>query len=109
MIKRLNSRVETRVEFKGGPSPRIPDSLFLPGSRPCRHPLSQSTVVVNDMFGFNTYLRDHHLPRVVPFNIVGGRTIVMQPASRITRLNRGQVTFRKGTPPSLSTQIPPVE
>jgi hypothetical protein len=108
MIGRFNSRLETRTEFKGGPSPRIPDSLFLPTDRPCRHPLSQTTVVVNDMFGFQAYTRNYHLPRVVPFNVVGGHTIVSQPASRVTKLNRAQVTFRKGTPPSLSSQIPPV-
>lgn len=110
MIRRLNSRLLSTVEFKGGPPPRIPDSLFVPTERPCRHPLSQTTVVVNDGWGYTPapFLMNHHLPRIVPFNIIGGRTIVVQPMSRTSPSNRNKVTFRKGAPASLSTMIPPL-
>lgn len=108
MIQRLNSRLLTRTEFKGGPSPRVPDSLFMPFARPARHPLSQTTVVVNTMFGIGPYLRNHHLHRIVPFNIVGNNTIVFQPNSRFTPSNRNKVTIRKGAPASLSDLIPPI-
>jgi hypothetical protein len=109
LIRRVNTRVETRTEFKGGPSPRVPDSIFLPVARPCRHPLSQTTLVINPLFGIGPYLRDHHLVRVVPFNIANGNVIVFQSNSRAAgpgQQNRS--TVRTGAPPSLSTLMKPI-
>jgi hypothetical protein len=109
-IRRLNSRVNTRVEFRGGPSPRVPDSLFIPAARPTRHPLAQSTVVVNPVAGYSPapYLRNHYLRRVVPFNIVNGTTIVNVPTGQLQQGNFNKVTMREGAPPSLSTLIKPI-
>lgn len=109
-IRRVNTRVDTRVEFRGGPSPRVPDSLFIPVARPTRHPLAQTTVVVNPVFGYSPapYLRNHYLRRVVPFNIVNGSTIVNVPTGQLQQGQQNRVTMRTGAPASLSTLIKPI-
>jgi hypothetical protein len=108
MIRRVNAEVEAPVDFKGGPQPRIPDSLFVPTARLNMLPFQRNTFVVNDMFGFQAYLRNHHIPRVVPFNIVHGNTIIQQPQSRQNTRNRNLVTKRSGAPANLSYVVPPV-
>ena len=109
-IRRLNSRINTRVEFHGGPSPRVPDSMFVPVARPARHPLAQTTVVVNPVFGYSPapYLRNHYLKRVVPFNIVNGTTIINVPQGQLQQGNTARVTQRTGAPANLSSLIKPV-
>jgi hypothetical protein len=109
MIERLNQYVPTKVAFKGGPAPRVPDSMFVPDRRTML-PRATNTQVVNLGQGYTPapFLRAHYLKRVVPFNIVAGNTIIFQSNSRTTKLSPGRSTVRTGAPPSLSSLIKPL-
>jgi hypothetical protein len=109
-IRRVNRRSPAPVEFKGGPSPRIPDSLFLP-PRQTMHPMGNSspTQVINPGFGYRPAPFLHsYIPRIIPFNIKDNNTIIMQPKSTATPLNLQGNTVRVGAPPNLATLIPPL-
>jgi hypothetical protein len=103
MISRANQYARVPTNFRGGPPPRIPDSLF----RPLRPTIRNLTYLVNTRFGIGPDLH-RYIPRTVPVNIQNGQLVISQPLSRQTTASPQYITIRNGSPVLASFLVQPI-